>query len=385
MRNMHHIVFAALIFTFLTSGAWAAPEPAPAATEKPRVEVAFVLDTTGSMANLIDGAKKKIWSIANAIVDRNPDAEILMGLVGYRDIGDEYVTRHFPLTTDIQSIYGELLTFKADGGGDTPESVNEALDVGVGKLGWSDSGQGNGKYGKGKTSRILFLVGDAPPHMDYDQDRKYPDVIRDAVSRGIIVNTVQAGGMQSTKKIWKEMAKLGNGEYHAIPQDGGRVVIIATPYDERIRVIQIELNKTVVPYGSAVRQEAVKSKAEMYEKAAPAASADMSSYVSKSAKGKSIVTGGGDLVADVTGGKKKLADVPEKELPPAMQAMPPAERENYIAKQSAERETLSAELKELVLNRDAFIREKEAEQAASGGATDSFDQSVAKTLKKQIK
>src|ERR1700704_3390577 len=72
------------------------------ATGKPVVEVAFVLDTTGSMGPLIEGAKRKIWSIATAIVDANPGAEIRMGLVAYRDIGDEYVTKTFNLTTDIQ-------------------------------------------------------------------------------------------------------------------------------------------------------------------------------------------------------------------------------------------------------------------------------------------
>ena len=63
------------------------------AIAKPAVEVAFVLDTTGSMGGLIEGAKRKIWSIATAIVDSNPDADIRMGLVAYRDIGDDYVTK----------------------------------------------------------------------------------------------------------------------------------------------------------------------------------------------------------------------------------------------------------------------------------------------------
>jgi hypothetical protein len=70
-----------------------------AAIAKPAVEVAFVLDTTGSMGGLIEGAKRKIWSIATAIVDANPDADIRMGLVAYRDIGDDYVTKTFDLTT----------------------------------------------------------------------------------------------------------------------------------------------------------------------------------------------------------------------------------------------------------------------------------------------
>ena len=69
------------------------------AIAKPAVEVAFVLDPTGSMGGLIEAAKRKIWSIATAIVDSNPDADIRMGLVAYRDIGDDYVTRTIDLTT----------------------------------------------------------------------------------------------------------------------------------------------------------------------------------------------------------------------------------------------------------------------------------------------
>src|SRR6266446_5385816 len=138
------------------------------AIAKPSVEVAFVLDTTGSMGGLIEGAKRKIWSIATAIVDSNPDADIRMGLVAYRDIGDDYVTRTFDLTTDIQDLYANLLELKARGGGDWPESVNEALDVAVNKLRWTPASD---------VRRIVFLVGDAPPHMDYAQDTKYPTTL----------------------------------------------------------------------------------------------------------------------------------------------------------------------------------------------------------------
>src|SRR4029079_6397069 len=66
--------------------------PLSPAAARPTVQVAFVLNTTGSMAQLIEGAKRKIWSIATTIVDTNPDADIRMGLVAYRDLGDDYVT-----------------------------------------------------------------------------------------------------------------------------------------------------------------------------------------------------------------------------------------------------------------------------------------------------
>ena len=111
-RTIRALIFA--LATLPLSAAFSA------AVARPTVEVAFVLDTTGSMGGLIEGAKRKIWSIATAIVDSNPDAEIRMGLVAYRDIGDDYVTRTFDLTTDIQDLYGNLLELRAHGGGDWP-------------------------------------------------------------------------------------------------------------------------------------------------------------------------------------------------------------------------------------------------------------------------
>ncbi|MDR1242980.1 MAG: VWA domain-containing protein [Deltaproteobacteria bacterium] len=341
-----------------------------------RIEVAFVLDTTGSMHGLIDGARKKIWAIANNIVDLNPEAEIYIGLVGYRDLEDDYVTRSFKLTTDIQSIYAELLKFEADGGGDTPESVNEALDVAVSGLGWSDKREL-------AANRIIFLVGDAPPHMDYKQDRHYPLVIKEAVGKGIILNTVQCGDMRSTTRVWKEMAKLGGGRYMAIPQDGGKVIIIETPYDADILIIQRKMNQTVIPYGSARAQDEVKSKMEMYEKAPAPAAADMSSYVSKASRdrGSAIITGSGDLVSDM---KDKNLTVKEEELPAELRQMTAEERDKYIAGKAAEREVLARELAEKVSQRDKFVREREAEEIKKTGA-DSFDTNVSKTLREQIK
>jgi Mg-chelatase subunit ChlD len=221
---------------------YASPEaPSARARAKPIVEVAFVLDTTGSMGPLIEGAKRKIWSIATAIVDENPDAEVRMGLVAYRDIGDEYVTKTFDLTTDIQDLYASLLELGARGGGDWPESVNEALEVGITKLSWTEGPA---------ICRILFLVGDAPPHMDYAQDTKYPEVVRMAHDRGITINAVQAGGARDTERVWREIAQRGDGRYIPIPQDGGHVVIIETPWDTEIIELQGRINGTVIPYGS---------------------------------------------------------------------------------------------------------------------------------------
>ena len=340
---------------------------------KPVVEVAFVLDTTGSMSGLIENAKRKIWSIATSIVDANPGAEVRMALVAYRDIGDEYVTKKFDLTTDIQGLYAELLKFRAQGGGDWAESVNEALDVAITKLNWSQ--------GK-EVKKIVFLVGDAPPHMDYPQDRKYPEVLKDAKARGIIVNAVQAGPARDTERFWREIAQLGEGKYIPIPQDGGVARVIVTPFDREILDIQIRLNRTVLPYGAPSRQKGVFMRLENQAAAPTSTATDMAVYQNK--VGRGVVSTDGDLVEDVRSGRTQLEKVPEAELPDNLKKLDPVARKAELDRQTAERQKLDDQLRDLVKKRDDFTtaeRKKEPKDTKK----DSFDQVVEETLREQIR
>ncbi len=344
--------------------------------EKPVVEVAFVLDTTGSMGPLIEGAKRKIWSIATAIVDENPSAEIRIGLVAYRDIGDEYVTKTFPLTTDIQDLYANLLELKARGGGDWPESVNEALHVGVTKLAWTQGAEIN---------RILFLVGDAPPHMNYAQDVKYPEVVKMARDRGILINAVQAGSAADTQRVWRDIAQMGNGRYIPIPQDGGHVVIIETPYDIEIIELQNEINGTVIPYGPRRQRSHVEQKTKQAAAAPAAVAADMAGYMSRNAAKSAgeAITGAGDLVADVKAGRQKLAAVKDDEVPEAMRGMSASERAAFLDKQMEKRAKLNERMAALVKKRDGYVLEQAKKAPPKAG--DSFDRAVAETLRLQMK
>jgi hypothetical protein len=89
------------------------------------------------MGGLIEGAKLKIWSIANQMVSAKPAPQLKIALIGYRDRGDEYIVRRYDLSEDIDAVYANLQKFQAGGGGDTPESVNQALDEAVHKISWS--------------------------------------------------------------------------------------------------------------------------------------------------------------------------------------------------------------------------------------------------------
>lgn len=338
-----------------------------------RVEVAFVLDTTGSMGGLIDGAKRRIWGIADEIRKANPGAEIRIGLVAYRDRGDVYVTDKTDLSSDIHAIYGKLLDYRAQGGGDRPESVNEALAVAVNGLSWTRSPD---------TRRIVFLVGDAPPHMDYSQDVPFTDTLKIAEREGIVVDAVQAGDAGDTETIWRTIAQLGHGDYVKIPQTGG-VVTIKTPFDQEILELQLKLNRTVVPYGDQRRQAMVKAKTEMASKAAPAAASDMASYNvrAKTPEARIVVTGEGDLVADVIAGRAKLDTVKPDDLPDDLKGLSQEKLAAAIAAKSAERGALQSDLTRLVAKRDAAVA---AERAKSGEGRDGFDRVVEEMVRKQI-
>ena len=256
---------------------------APTPQSKPRIEVCFVLDTTGSMGGLIEGAKQKIWSIANEMISAQPTPELKLGLIGYRDRGDEYVVKSFSLTDDIDAIYGHLREFQAGGGGDAPESVNEALAEAIHKMPWS---------GDSKVLKIIFLVGDAPPHMDYPNGPKYPDLCREAAKKDLIINTIQCGEMAETKPIWQEIAKLSEGSYVGISQSGN-VAVISTPMDKELSRLNERIGATLIPYGDSKLQAEVHAKYAMAASAPVAAMADRLSYNSKTGK---AVQGRGELV-----------------------------------------------------------------------------------------
>src|ERR671939_124242 len=122
----------------------------PAASGENTLEMVFVLDTTGSMGGLIEGAKQRIWGIVNDVMKTPAHPAVRVGLVACRDHGDSYVTQVLPVTNDLDKVYTTLMEYRADGGGDGPEDVRQALADGVRKAGWSKP--------QANTAQIVFLV-----------------------------------------------------------------------------------------------------------------------------------------------------------------------------------------------------------------------------------
>jgi len=335
--------------------------------EKPKVEVVFCLDTTGSMGGLIDGAKAKIWAICNQIAGGKPTPTLKVGLVAFRDKGDAYVTKVTDLTDDLDAIYGELKKFTAGGGGDGPEAVNQALDDSVNKVKWSDDK---------KTLRIVFLVGDAPPHMDYMDDVKYSDTCKKACEKGIIINSIQCGNNAECTKHWKEICVKAEGSYAAIAQDGGVQVAVATPFDKRLAEINSELATNTLVFGKAEKRADDSRKLEE-AKALPApAAAERAGFAGKGPGGPSF-----DLVEALKRKEVELDKLPKDELPKELQGKTLDEQKEVLKQVETKREALAKEARELDTKRGAFIAEEQKKQ----GNKDSFDNQVLEMLRKQAK
>ena len=338
-----------------------------------RIEVVFILDTTSSMSGLIQAAKEKIWSIASTMASAQQNPDIRMGLVAFRDRGDAYITRVYDLSNDLDSMYASLMDFRAQGGGDGPESVNQALYDAIHKVSWSSDGN---------VYKVAFLVGDAPPHMDYANDVKYPVTLAAAARKGIVVNAIQSGQHEYTRPAWQQIAALGNGEYFQV-EDSGNTVAVATPFDEKLSKLAAELEDTRLYYGDAETREAQKRKldasAKLREELSTEALARRSAYNATVSGAKNFL-GESELVEAITSGKVELDEIEAKELPATLRSMAPAEAMAVIKEQAQRRDQLKQEINKLSESRNRFIRQK---VEAEGGADDSLDEKIYRAVKDQ--
>lgn len=336
-------------------------------TVKPQVEIVFAIDTTGSMGGLIDGAKRKIWAIANEVARAQQKPDVKIGLVAFRDRGDAYVTRAVPMTDNLDAVYESLMALQADGGGDTPEDVNAALNVAVNKMDWSKDK---------KVLKMVFLVGDAPPHMDYEQQVQWQAIAQTAIRNNIYINTVQCGVDGETTATWQKIAHAAEGRFAMIPQDGGVRVATVTPYDAELGQLAAELDATNFTYGRAperAAKKATREKAAEYARSAPAAaSAD------RAMAKNSLNTGmkaDEDLVtlADTKGGAAAaVATVAEAELPDELKGKAREEQVKIIEQNQAKRAQIQKKITELSQKRAAHL----AADAKKAPPADSFDSEV---------
>lgn len=174
----------------------------------PSVDIAIVVDATGSMSNEIDFLKIELEEVIRNTFSEYKDLDLHVGSVFYRDRGDEYVTRYVDFQPDLLKVLNFIKLQRASGGGDVPEAVHLALQTALDSLHWGTTAR----------SRILFLVTDAPPH-DEAKDKMF-QMIQKAAQKGVrIIPVICKGADKSTEFIMRSMALATNGTYVFLTDD----------------------------------------------------------------------------------------------------------------------------------------------------------------------
>jgi uncharacterized protein YegL len=168
-----------------------------------RLDVLFLIDTTGSMGDEIERIKKSLLAVTEKLRGLDREFDLHYAAVLYRDVGDAYVTKSHPFTDDIVAFDQALQSIAASGGGDTPESLNQGLAEAVGRDDWRPD-----------AAKVVFLIADAPPHMDYQGDIRYGETVKAAVARGIKIHSVAASGLEPLGTfVFRQIAQFTRGKF----------------------------------------------------------------------------------------------------------------------------------------------------------------------------
>ncbi len=174
-----------------------------------QLDLAFVIDATGSMSDELEYLKVEVEGIVEAIGEQFPEVDQRYGLVVYRDEGDAYVTKAFDFVDTLDDFAASLGEQRAGGGGDYPEAMHLALEDAV-DLSWRTT----------NTARVLFLIADAPPHVEFaTRTLEAVQALREA---GVAIFPVAASGVASEAElIMRTAALLTLSEYIFLTDDSG--------------------------------------------------------------------------------------------------------------------------------------------------------------------
>jgi hypothetical protein len=326
------------------------------------IDLVVCLDTSGSMSNLIDSARGRLWDIVNRLNTVAPDATIRVGLLTYGSPSGStaargWVIEQSDLTTDLDTVYSHMMALKTSGG---DEYVGWVMHQAVESMSWTPGDAG---------VRLMFVAGNESA----DQGRAthdFRDVAVRARENGILVNALFAGPKETgAQEHWAELANAGKGAYAAIEMKRGTVVV-ASPVDQRLHELNSALNDTYVPYGSEGR--AGKARQEAMDVQAGSMGLGVLGSRAGTKSGKAYKNSHWDVLDAVDEGQLDLDD--GEGLPEELKPMSVDERRVWVGEKQAERAQLQAEIKELTAERARYV---EAERKKARAENEiSFDDAL---------
>lgn len=349
-----------------------ADSSAPAAEPAgPRVQLALLLDTSGSMDGLIDQARTQMWDVVNTFIaakqdGKTPHVEVALYEYGNDGLKSEnhWVRRILPLTRDLDEVSQQLFALKTNGGS---EFCGAVIRDAVKDLAWDASPD---------TYKAIFIAGNEP----FTQGPvKALESCRAAATRGVVVNTIHCGDdVTGQQEGWKDGAVAADGKYMIIDSNQA-IVRVDAPQDAEILRLNEALNGTYLAYGKLGEANATKQKAQ--DANAVQAAPEVAAKRAATKASANYYNRNWDLVDASKEKDFDLSKVDVADLPEEMKKMTPEERAAHVRKKSGERADLQAKILELNKERDAFVARKRQEMAAAGD--DTLDAAVVKAVREQ--
>lgn len=206
--NLQNAIEAGSVHVTLSSD-----DQSQVATDTP-IDVMFVIDSTGSMTDELQFLQTELSDIISAITAQRSNINI--GLVFYRDYGDDYIVRAYDFSANLNGVQLNLNQEYASGGGDYPEAMDQALQAAIG-ADWRSSSR-----------KVLFLLADAPPHSD--RMRATWAAAEQARLKNIHLVPVAASGVgEDAEYIMRSVAALTSSRYLFLTDDSGYGLSHAEP------------------------------------------------------------------------------------------------------------------------------------------------------------
>ncbi|MBN2346152.1 MAG: VWA domain-containing protein [Candidatus Aminicenantes bacterium] len=357
-----------IILSLLAAGTLAAGLQAKS-LPAPRIQLAILLDTSGSMDGLIDQARSRIWRIVNELASarRNGQpARLQVALYEYGQSGipaaNGYLRRIVPLSEDLDRISEELFKLRTNGG---EEYCGRVIQAAVHGLEWSAGG---------RDLKMIVIAGNEP----FTQGpTDYRLSCREAISRGIVVNTIFCGDYrEGVRTDWKAGADLADGQYLAIDADNAPPPVSA-PQDTEIARLGGELNRTYIAFGR--EGGAGKTRQNEQDKNAAGVSEEIAVQRVAAKAAPQYDSSAWDLVDAERKGQVKLEELDEAALPAEMKGMSPQQRRDHVTAMQKKRLALQKKIAALHAERERYVREQQRNSVS--GAT--LDEAILRALRAQ--